>query len=191
MTTPPKFNMESKKKSLEKEAPLGNHHSGSMLNFGGVLHGHFPLQRLRFFQIVTSLTLNKKKTSSLGKDIETWGKSHSKSSVLLGPVPCSPLFLRVKIRVFKLSLGFWWFIVEVFSFSFATTWSNHPQIKDKVSSKPLRSPESRDTLYRPAGSPGVEFPGKLKQKGLVDYLNQKWSLPQTNLSSCKLKKTWY
>jgi len=76
-------------------------------------------------------------------------------------------------------------------FSSATTWSNHPQIKDKVSSKPLRSPESRDTLYRPAGSPGVEFPGKLKQKGLVDYLNQKWSLPQTNLSSCKLKKTWY
>ena len=35
--TPPKFNMEPEKKSLEKEIPFGNHHfSGSMLNFGGV-----------------------------------------------------------------------------------------------------------------------------------------------------------
>lgn len=79
-----------------------------------LLHGHFPLQRLCFFSDREITHPQQKKTSSLGKDIETWGKSHSKSSVLLGPVACSPLFLRVKIRVFKLSLGFWWFFVEGF-----------------------------------------------------------------------------
>ena len=35
-STPPKFNMESEKKSPEKEVPLGKSFSGSMLNFGKV-----------------------------------------------------------------------------------------------------------------------------------------------------------
>lgn len=92
-----------------------------------LLHGHFPLQRLCFFQIVRSLTLNKKKQVLLERTLKPEA-NHIANQVFYWDL--SHVHLYSYGWRFEFSSFHWVFDDFLWRvFSFAATWSNHPKIK--------------------------------------------------------------